>query len=147
MVTDGGYTCEHSLVYRLVQSLCHTPETKVTLYVNYTSIKKKKNVSLQIETMDRAWHWSAVRTGRGRGPGAWQTATAWRPVSPRPSTPDLELPKPPQGICYPPERKQINSWNGEHAISKGGDTPDHRRFGVTGGPVYREDSNEMLGTL
>ena len=43
MVTDGSYTCsEHSITYRVVQSLCCTPETNVTLYVNDMSIKKKQ---------------------------------------------------------------------------------------------------------
>ena len=36
---------------------------------------------------------------------------------------------------------------GEHAISKGRDIQVHRGFGVTAGPVYRDDSNEMLGTF
>jgi len=35
MVTDGSYTCgEHSTMYRLVESLCCTCETNVTLCVN-----------------------------------------------------------------------------------------------------------------
>lgn len=32
---------EHGITYRLVESLCGTPETKVALCVNYSSIKKK----------------------------------------------------------------------------------------------------------
>ena len=40
MVTDGRYTCgEHSIMYRLVESLCCAPET---LRVDCTSIKKQK---------------------------------------------------------------------------------------------------------
>ena len=42
MVTDGSCTCgEHSITYRVVESLCCTPEANLTLCVNYTSIKKK----------------------------------------------------------------------------------------------------------
>ena len=38
--TDGSHTCgEHSIMYKLVQSLSCTPETNVTLCVNYTRIK------------------------------------------------------------------------------------------------------------
>ena len=41
MVTGGSYTSgEHSLTYKLVESLCYTPETNVTLRVNYTQINK-----------------------------------------------------------------------------------------------------------
>ena len=37
MVTDGSYTGgEHSVIYKLVESICCTPETNVTLCVNYT---------------------------------------------------------------------------------------------------------------
>jgi len=39
-VRDGSYTCEDSIDYRFVGSLCCTPETNVTLCVNYTSILK-----------------------------------------------------------------------------------------------------------
>lgn len=45
MVTDDGYTCdEHNATYRLymLESLCRTPETDVTLQANFTSITKKK---------------------------------------------------------------------------------------------------------
>ena len=43
MVTDGSCACgEHSMMQRLVESLCCTPEPKVTLCVNCTSIKKRK---------------------------------------------------------------------------------------------------------
>lgn len=38
MVTDGSYTrSKHSLIYREVESLLCTPETNITLYINYTS--------------------------------------------------------------------------------------------------------------
>lgn len=40
VVTDGSYTCEHSTMYREAEPLCWTPETNVTLCVNYTQIKK-----------------------------------------------------------------------------------------------------------
>lgn len=43
MLTDGSYTCgEHSIIYRVVESLCCTPETNETLCVNYTQIKINK---------------------------------------------------------------------------------------------------------
>ena len=39
MVTADSYTCsEHSIMYRGVKSLCCTPETNITLCVNYTVI-------------------------------------------------------------------------------------------------------------
>ena len=41
MVTDGTYIGhEHRITYRHPE-LCCTPEPDVTLYVNFTSIKKK----------------------------------------------------------------------------------------------------------
>ena len=40
---DGCYTCdEQSVMYKLVKLLCCTPETNVTLCVNYTSIIKRR---------------------------------------------------------------------------------------------------------
>ena len=44
MVTDGDYTYsgEHWIIYNIVESLCCTPETKITSYVNYISILKEK---------------------------------------------------------------------------------------------------------
>lgn len=37
-VTDGSYTCgDRSIEYRLVKSLCRTPETHVTLCVSQAS--------------------------------------------------------------------------------------------------------------
>lgn len=38
MVTT--YCGEYCVMYRIVKSLCCTPETNITLYFNYTSIKK-----------------------------------------------------------------------------------------------------------
>jgi len=54
MVAGASYTCgEHSITYRLVESLCCTPETNTIFCVNYTSIKKKslkkKSSSFQLE--------------------------------------------------------------------------------------------------
>ena len=51
MVTDGNYTyhSEHCIIYIIVESLCCTAETNVTLYVNYTSLKKRENLSKEIE--------------------------------------------------------------------------------------------------
>lgn len=43
MVTNGRCACEHSIMYRLVESLCCVPETIVTLCVNDTTIKQNKN--------------------------------------------------------------------------------------------------------
>lgn len=41
----SGYTCdEHIIKYKLVESLHCSPEIKVTLHVNCTSIKKKKDL-------------------------------------------------------------------------------------------------------
>jgi len=44
MVMDGKYTCldEHCVIYKIVKSLCHTPEINTTSYVNYISIIKFK---------------------------------------------------------------------------------------------------------
>ena len=43
MVTDGRYTCgEQNTIYREIKPHCCTPETNITLCVNYTQIKKKK---------------------------------------------------------------------------------------------------------
>jgi len=40
-VTDGDYTChgERWALCRIVEPICHTLETNITLYVNYISIK------------------------------------------------------------------------------------------------------------
>ena len=42
MVTHDKYIYhgEHYVIYRIFKSLCCTPETNVTLYVNDTSISK-----------------------------------------------------------------------------------------------------------
>lgn len=41
MVKHGSDTCgEHSKIHRVNESLCYTPDTNITLYVKYTSIKK-----------------------------------------------------------------------------------------------------------
>lgn len=42
MVKDGSYISEHRLMYKVVESLRGTPETHVTLCINYTSRKKEK---------------------------------------------------------------------------------------------------------
>ena len=44
MVTDGNqtYCGDHFAMYTNVESLCCTPETNIKLYVNYTSIKKRR---------------------------------------------------------------------------------------------------------
>ena len=33
---------EHWLMYRIDEPLCCTPQTNITLYVNYTSLKKRE---------------------------------------------------------------------------------------------------------
>ena len=40
MVTDSNYNyCgEHCIMQRIIESLCCTPETNITLYANYTSM-------------------------------------------------------------------------------------------------------------
>lgn len=54
LVTDGDCTCcdEHRVVYRIVKSLYCTPETRITLYVNYTSRKKKKKYLTKYEQIE-----------------------------------------------------------------------------------------------
>ena len=37
------YCGDHFAIYRNIESLCCTPETNIILYINYTSIKKKKD--------------------------------------------------------------------------------------------------------
>lgn len=36
-------------MYRIVESLCHIPETNLTLYVNYTTLIKKSKYVVQIK--------------------------------------------------------------------------------------------------
>ena len=42
MVTDGNqtYRGDHFMVYKIISSLCCTPETNVILYIKCNSIKK-----------------------------------------------------------------------------------------------------------
>ena len=44
MVIDGNetYCGGHFAIYTSIESLCCTPEANIMLYLNYTSIKKKK---------------------------------------------------------------------------------------------------------
>ena len=54
MVTDVSYFCvELGTTYRVVESLCCTPETSVTLYVIYTSIKQKFGARLLLLQMQK----------------------------------------------------------------------------------------------
>ena len=54
MVTDDSYTCgEHSMMYKLVKSLCCTPETEVTFYVDSTHIKQMIIDSLKNSFMNQ----------------------------------------------------------------------------------------------
>lgn len=50
MVVDCNYTHyeEHCVMYRGIQSLCCTTETKIILYVNYPSVRNLKPVILQV---------------------------------------------------------------------------------------------------
>lgn len=41
-----NYRSDHLAIYINIQSLCCIPETKIFLYANYTSIKKKKRHQL-----------------------------------------------------------------------------------------------------
>ena len=66
MVMDVNWTyCgDHFVIYTSVEPLCCTPETNITLYVNFISIKRKKKKILirnnQMEEMNRACY---VRRG------------------------------------------------------------------------------------
>ena len=68
MVTGGSYSCgEHSITYRLVRSLCCTPETNIALYVTCTSVRKKKHQSIYIRAipqfdLDNSQLWSSEVT-------------------------------------------------------------------------------------
>ena len=46
-------------MYRIVKSIYYTPETNITVYVNYTSIEikflKKKNVSYKTDCKSTPW--------------------------------------------------------------------------------------------
>ena len=70
MVTDGSRTRdEHSITYKLVKSPCCTPETNVTLYVNYTQIKelkknKKQKTPMLGRMQPRTWKQGRARRGR-----------------------------------------------------------------------------------
>ena len=49
--SDGNCICgKPSMKYTDVESLCLTPETNVTLCVNYTQIKKENNVNKRSNT-------------------------------------------------------------------------------------------------
>lgn len=43
MVTYDGFTCEHNVMFKLVESLCCTPESNVTLCVDDTKIFLKNH--------------------------------------------------------------------------------------------------------
>ena len=63
MGTDGSYTCgEHSIMYKLVKSLSCTPETNVTLCVNYTQIKRENTWCLDIQ-LDYQMNGSPINYG------------------------------------------------------------------------------------
>ena len=51
MVADGNCMCdEHNITYRDVEPLCYTPETKIPLCADYTSVSKKtKQTKKQIQ--------------------------------------------------------------------------------------------------
>ena len=44
IVLDARYTCEHSIIYRYVESLCCTPKTDVTSCVMSTILKYFFNI-------------------------------------------------------------------------------------------------------
>lgn len=70
MVTDDSYTCaKNSVRYRVLESLCCMPETKVTC-VNYTSIKNGKKIVATwavLEAESKAvflnWVWFCLLSG------------------------------------------------------------------------------------
>ena len=44
-MTDGDYTYHYEpkqYILELIESLCYTPETNITLYVSYASLKNLK---------------------------------------------------------------------------------------------------------
>ena len=53
IVTGVSYACEHSITYKLIESLSFTPKTNVTLFVNHTSkieqLHKKKKLTNKIK--------------------------------------------------------------------------------------------------
>ena len=53
MVTDCNYTCEDRIAYRFVKSVCYTPETNVTLYVNYTFVKEEQKRIPSLKMVDK----------------------------------------------------------------------------------------------
>lgn len=44
MIRDGNdtYPGEHCVTYRIIKSICCTPEINTTLYINYNLIKERK---------------------------------------------------------------------------------------------------------
>lgn len=76
MVKGGGYTWENSVTYRLVHSLCGTPEVHVILNVNYTAIFfKKAKQKKQIKRTKSAWG-SMKKQRRIKEKHVWD----WRPT-------------------------------------------------------------------
>lgn len=61
MVADGNCMCdEHNITYRDVEPLCYTPETKIPLCADYTSVSKKnkqtkKHITKQNLLHNLAW--------------------------------------------------------------------------------------------
>ena len=59
MVTDGNktYCGGHFAIYTSIESLCCTSEANIMLYLNYTSIKKKKDGLLKLigSSLCMAW--------------------------------------------------------------------------------------------
>ena len=56
-INEYTYHDEHQVIYRIVESLHCTPETNITLYVNYTGIfllEKKKNSHSKIQSKTTA---------------------------------------------------------------------------------------------
>ena len=51
--TFNRHCGDHFIIYIIIKSLCCTPETDTVLYVNYSSIKKKKTNSSLGNTPER----------------------------------------------------------------------------------------------
>lgn len=93
-VTGGSYPCgEHSITYRLVQSLRCTPKTNATSCANYTSIKKKRetahflgNINPPLGWLCCPFHFSGVGPSscpEMKAPCPWATGRSgrWRSFS------------------------------------------------------------------
>ena len=115
-------------------------------------LKKKKKKSFFINRKGQGLTLEcSVRADacKAEGPDDWQTDVAWETGrSPGRGPPEPELPQPLQGVRDPPQNGNKSALGtGEHVISTGRDTQDHRGFGGTAGPVHTGNSSDILGTF